>query len=450
MYDDESNRPSSGETPQPPGGANRPGFDYGPPATYMPPPLVYPPPQASQVPPTEPPRRRRGWVMGLLGVGLVLLGAVSGSASTWFLSRKLGPTPIVSLQGPVQARSVVLQGEASAITEVFRKVGPAVVRVEPTIRTGTGLEFGPNGFRQVPQTQIATGSGFVFDNRGYILTNNHVVNGAQQISVFFQDGASYPATVVGKDPENDLAVLKIDPGNRQLAVVPLGDSDAVEVGEPAIAIGAPFGLDHTVTAGIISGRNRSRIGTDSGRLPPMLQTDASINPGNSGGPLLDAAGNVIGINTAIESPVRGSVGVGFAIPINQVKSVLPALMQGKTPQHPRLGISGIAVTGVNRRITPSPEYGVVIVNVVADSAADKAGLQGATLDERQNIVRFGDVITGIDGQPIKDVPTIQDYLAGKQVGEKITADVWNNGKTRQVSITLSPLPEDGAAGRDNG
>jgi len=282
---------------------------------------------------------------------------------------------------------------------------------------------------------VGEGSGFVADSEGRIITNNHVVDGARELRVTLADGTELPARVLGRDALNDVAVVQADIPAGKVMAAPLGDSDAVQPGDPAIAIGAPFGLDRTVTQGIVSAINRT-FQTGSRTMRNLVQTDAAINPGNSGGPLLNAVGEVIGINTAIESPVRGSVGVGFAIPINTAKRLLPTLASGQTVQHAWLGLSGVALTPeLARQAGLSVQQGILVAQVLPGGPAASAGIHGSGRS-----ARGVDVITQIDGHPLKSVDDLVGYLEGRQVGDTVRLSVLRDGQPLDLSATLGARP----------
>ena len=288
------------------------------------------------------------------------------------------------------------------------------------------------------------GSGFVFDKAGYIVTNNHVVAVANSIVVTFADGDQLDADVVGTDPDSDLAVLKVNAKPGQLKAVKLADSDELRVGQLVVAIGSPFGLANTLTTGVISGLDRQFPGAAApggGRynIPDIIQTDAAINPGNSGGPLLDMAGYVIGVNTAIESPVRGSSGVGFAVPANVVAVVVPQLIDGGKVSHPWLGISGTELNasfaetlGLNRS-----QRGIAIGEVIAGGPSEDAGLQAA--NEATGL--DGDIIIGVEEQEVKEFGDLLGYIVEQaHVGQTIELLILRDGQEITVPVTLGSRP----------
>jgi S1-C subfamily serine protease len=370
---------------------------------------------------------RLGWL--LLSAGLVLgllIGGVSGGM-TALLLRAPANTPAAAVAPPPVAVNPgnPVTAQTSTIGQVYRQVAGAVVQVGVTLNGG-GRFGGGEG----------EGTGIIVDNEGHILTNNHVVNNAKTVRVRLLDGTTLDATVVGTAPQDDLAVIQASIPADKLVVAQLGTSANVQVGDTVIAIGNPFGLDHTVTAGIISAVNRDWTPTNGRTMNGMIQTDAPINPGNSGGPLLNEQGQVIGINTAIESPVEGSVGIGFSIPIDRAKELLPQLQTGAQLTRPWLGIRGGEITpSLAASLSLPVEKGVLVTEVVADSPASKAGLQGVD-PTTDNSGAFGDIITEIDGQAVSSVTDLTGYLNSKKVGDQVTLTVLRDGKTIQVPVTL--------------
>jgi len=284
-----------------------------------------------------------------------------------------------------------------------------------------------------------SGSGSVIDNNGDILTNFHVIEGAQKVTVSFGGEKTYPATVVGGDADTDLAVIKIDNPPAGLTVVPFGDSDKLSVGQKVLAIGNPFGLDRTLTTGVISGlqrpiRTRPMPGAPNGRpIDAAIQTDASINPGNSGGPLLDKYGKIIGINSQILSPSGGgSVGVGFAIPVNTAKRIVPQLLRNGSVQRPKLGASLPTVEDLRARGYRMPvESGLLVYTTQPGGSAERAGLRGIKPDGS-----IGDIILSGDGQKLNDLDDLYRLLDKKAIGDTVNFEVYRGGKTMTVPIRL--------------
>ena len=313
------------------------------------------------------------------------------------------------------------------VTSIYEKASPAVVEINVT--EDSGGFFG--GLLQ------GQGSGFLIDNQGHILTNNHVVDGAQTVKVKVGDGAPVDAKVVGTDALDDLAVVSVDVSAVSgIAPLQFGDSAAVKPGELAIAIGNPYGLDDSVTVGVISGKDRS-----IGSLTGLLQTDASINPGNSGGPLLDANGNVIGINTAVEATADGARGIGFAVSSNTAEKALPDLLAGKTVSRPWLGITGTTVTpALAQQLGLSATSGVYVISVTDGSPAAQAGLKGGNLDASGAPAKGGDVITTVDGKTMNTIEDLTGYIRSKAVGDRITLSVSRDGSKLDVTATLAAWP----------
>lgn len=276
------------------------------------------------------------------------------------------------------------------------------------------------------------GSGSVIDSEGHILTNNHVVEGATKLTVSFGGDKVYPASIVGRDPDTDLAIIKIDPP-AGLPVVQLGDSDKLSVGQKVLAIGNPFGLDRTLTTGVISGLQRPIRGTNNRPIDAAIQTDASINPGNSGGPLLDKYGRLIGINSQILSRSGGSVGVGFAIPVNIAKRVIPQLLQFGEVRRPKIGASFYAVGDIAQQGYRMPvDHGLLIRQTVPGGSAQVAGLKGVSSDGT-----MGDILLSADGQKISDMDDLFRLLDKKQIGDTVNFEVYRNGRTVTVPVKLS-------------
>lgn len=372
---------------------------------------------------------------------LVLLGA-GGTIATdrWLAASSVAqPQPTVSPSLVSFATPINPSNDGSNpnfIETAVDQVGEAVVRIDSqrtvntrSSRTGDRLRnsMAPS------QIEQGTGSGFIVDANGLILTNAHVIDKADQVTVSLKDGRTFDGEVLGTDPLTDVAVVKIQATN--LPIVELGNSDQVKPGEWAIAIGNPLGLDNTVTAGIVSGTDRSsaQVGIPDRRIG-FIQTDAAINPGNSGGPLLNAAGEVIGMNTAI---IGGAQGLGFAIPINTAKRIADELVATGEVEHAYLGIQMATITpqlkqrldgAANSPITITDDQGVVVVDVVANSPAAQAGLQA------------GDVIRQINGQSVTTSEQLLDAVEASQVGESLQVELNRNGRSQTVAIQLAAFP----------
>ena len=337
---------------------------------------------------------------------------------------QVAPAPVQVTDQQVAQAKLDLFAQEQAFVALYEQVNGAVVNV---------------------QLSNGEGSGFVIDQEGHIVTNNHVVADGGPIQVNFANGRSVPATLIGTDPDSDVAVIQVDVPANELTVVPLGDSDSLKVGQIVIAIGSPFGLDNTMTTGIVSGLSRTLPGGASAsryQVPDVIQTDAAINPGNSGGPLLDLNGRVIGINTAIESPVRASSGVGFAVPVNVVKAVVPQIISGEQVQHPWLGIAGGTITpaAAEQMGLNSDQRGVIVSTVTAGGPAAQAGLRGG--DAQTGL--GGDVIVGIDGQAVNEFDDLLGYIIQHTtVGQTVTLQVLRGGQPQTIQITLGARPANG-------
>ncbi|MFL6324447.1 MAG: S1C family serine protease [Nitrososphaeraceae archaeon] len=301
----------------------------------------------------------------------------------------------------------------------------------------------------VPQTgrSTALGSGFVYDNQGHIVTNYHVVSGVKKADVTFTDGNTYSANVVGKDPNSDLGVLQItgDFSEEKVVSLPLANSSAVRPGEQVIAIGNPFGLSGTITTGIISQKGRLLPNPDTGfSISNAIQTDAAINPGNSGGPLLNTKGEAIGMNTAIFSSTGIYSGVGFAVPSNTIAKEVPLLIKNGSYAHPWLGVSGgkISPDLIKAVGLPTNYKGVIIGSVQPGSPAEKAGLKGLTQDNDNGATHTGDIITAVDGHPVRQIDDIINYIESqKNVGDNIKLTVSRDGKLVELTATLQARPQ---------
>ena len=344
-------------------------------------------------------------------------GGNSSSKSTTNASTNIGnasvPTSASSSSKPLTTQS--------DFTSLYEAVRPSVVEIT-TGSTGSS----PFGNQQ----QQGLGSGIILDTDGHILTNYHVINGSSTVTVTFSDEKTVDASIVGKDPGDDVALIKVDNGLSELKPAKLGDSSAAKVGQVVAAIGNPFGLEGSFTTGVLSGLDRTLSSSADGRpLRGLLQTDAAVNPGNSGGALINAAGEVIGINTAIENPGGNSfAGVAYAVPINTPKRFLTQLTNGETITHARLGISGRTLTADDAKMTGASQ-GVTVIQVESGSAADKAGLRSATSNS-------ADVIVAIDGQDMKTFDDLANYIDGKKVGDQVTLKVHRDGKDVDITATL--------------
>lgn len=330
-----------------------------------------------------------------------------------------------------------------SLVDIYQKLSPAVVNITSTTAART-----TRGTPQLPplpdRPRRGSGSGVIIDQDGHILTNNHVVAGATRLDVTLADGTTVAGRVLGTDPGNDLAVVRIDADPSRLTVAPLGDSSALKVGQVAIAIGNPYGLQRTLTTGVISSLGRTYPTGAGGRsIRDMIQTDAAINPGNSGGPLINSQGEVIGINSSIESTTGAWTGIGFAVPINTAKASLPDMIAGKKVSHPWLGISGTELTANLAQELGLPAGGVYVVSVVSNSPAEKAGLKGAAAhgESVTDVPTGGDVILAVDGRQVRKVEDISSYLDTKKAGDAVTVTILRDGQNQDIQVTLADWPE---------
>ncbi len=353
------------------------------------------------------------------------------------------PVPTATVAAPVEH-------DPMSLVELYELANPAVVNIAvASVVRGDGLFQSDPGAQQYRQ---GVGSGFVFDNQGHIVTNNHVVQGADLVRVTFVDDFTVPAAVVGTDPDSDLAVIRVDVDAEHLHPLLLADSDEVRPGLEVVAIGNPFGLRGTMTHGIVSAIGRllpvgeSQEADAQYTIPDIIQTDAAINPGNSGGPLLDLRGRVIGVNTAITGTTGAFSGVGFVVPSSIVRQVVPALIENGFYQHPWLGITTLTLSPVvNAEMNlPEDQRGVMVAAVTRRSPADKAGLRGATQSIEvfgQDFPTGGDIIVRIDDQPVRVFDDLISYLVRRtQVGQTVTLGILRDDEAMEVEVTLEARP----------
>ncbi|MFN6561102.1 MAG: HhoA/HhoB/HtrA family serine endopeptidase [Nostoc sp. ChiSLP01] len=386
---------------------------------------------------------RRLWMLSIV----VLLGSCSFQRAKTFETQQTDPQPQNTIApNPVIAPPAIISssGDPNFVVKVVQNAGSAVVRIDSsrTITSRVPEEFNDPLFRRffgdaVPQprqrVERGSGSGFIINSSGQILTNSHVVDGADRVTVTLKDGRTFDGKVLGEDPVTDVAVIKIDANN--LPTLAVGNSDVLQPGEPVIAIGNPLGLNNTVTSGIISatGRSSSDIGASDKRVD-YIQTDAAINPGNSGGPLLNTRGQVIAMNTAI---LRGAQGLGFAIPINTVQRIAQELIAKGKVDHPYLGVQMVTLTPENKerikniagdRLKLTSDEGVLLVEIVPRSPASLAGL------------RAGDVIKSINNQPVSKIEEVQKLVENSKIGTTLPIEVERNGQIVKVAVRPAPLP----------
>jgi len=373
----------------------------------------------------------------VLGGGLSLAGA-------WlFGGLDGGTTTVREIRSAFPPQVGFESGDRLTINQIYGRSYRGVVQISTASEVQRVDPFG-FGYREQQQ---GLGSGFVYDKAGHIVTNSHVVRGAREIQVNFSNNESMNARIVGIDPSTDLAVLKVKAASRALTPLELGDSDAVKVGDAVIAIGNPFGLSRTVTAGIVSALNRPLTSPSGFSIEDVIQTDAQINPGNSGGPLINAQGRVIGVNTAIEtgdSNVRGNIGIGFAVPVNTVKNVAGQLIDEGKVAHPYLGVDARAIDDDLARVFRLPvRRGLLIERVRPGTGAAKAGLRGGTTNVTiagETYVLGGDVIVEVDGEPVASLEELRDLISDKQPSEKLRLEYYRGDEKRSVKVELGSKP----------
>ncbi|WP_444543124.1 S1C family serine protease [Methylogaea oryzae] len=334
---------------------------------------------------------------------------------------------------PASARIVTPRGDLAAdeksTIELFEKSKDSVVYITTKQQV---MDVWTRNVFTVPR---GTGSGFIWDDAGHVVTNMHVIEGSNEAQVRLSDGRDYKAALVGVSPAHDIAVLKIGVGFKRPPAVPIGSSRDLKVGQKAFAIGNPFGLDWSLTTGIVSALDRSLTEENGVTIEHLIQTDAPINPGNSGGPLLDSAGRLIGINTAIYSPSGANAGIGFAVPVDTVNRVVPQIIRQGRYVRPALGIE--VDEGLNQRLTAQMQLeGVVVLRVTPGSAAAAAGLQGAVMSREG--IKTGDVIVALEGRPVDSVGKLLARLDDYKVGDTVRMSVLRDGDKRDVSVTLQP------------
>ena len=376
-------------------------------------------------------RRSRLPIVALVLVGTLALGAGAGAVA-YSVAHPSSATTVVR-QVPVQTAEPAADSSALTPGQIYRQTYKGVVEI--TVSTPQQTPMGN-------QEAQAQGSGFVIDSDGHIVTNDHVVENADSVSVRFWNGDTYSASVVGTDPSTDLAVIKVDAPSSILHPVSLGDSSSVQVGDPVVAIGSPFGLEETVTTGIVSALHRQMQALNKFTINDSIQTDAAINHGNSGGPLFNAAGQVIGVNSQIAGQTGANVGIGFSIPSNTVRSIADTLISSGKVEHAYLGVSVQEIPAtVAHDLSLTP--GVEITDVRSGTPAQKAGLKGATGKKMVQGTQYatgGDVITAIDGQKVKTSEGVQLAIDAHHPGDTIEITYWRKGETKTVSVKLATRP----------
>ncbi len=341
-----------------------------------------------------------------------------------FFPAKENSGVVLAEQAPVNISEPSTVTDEQNSIEVYKSISPGVAFINTT-------SYQQDFWGDVQEGK-GNGSGSVIDTNGNILTNYHVIEGAQKLTVSFGGEKTYPASVVGGDPDTDLAVIRLDAPPSGLTVVSFGDSDKLTVGQKVLAIGNPFGLDRTLTTGVISGLQRPIRARNGRPIDAAIQTDASINPGNSGGPLLDKYGKMIGINSQILSPAGGSVGVGFAIPANTAKRIIPQLIQYGEVRRPKLGASLPTIAELKQRGYRVPvESGLLVYQTQTGGSAERSGLKGILPDGT-----IGDILISAEGQKLNDLDDLYRLLDKKQIGDTVNFEVYRGGKTVTVPVKL--------------
>jgi S1-C subfamily serine protease len=369
--------------------------------------------------------------------GLVVAAVFALALAAGWIGEDDGSTP------PAQAAltpSAPIDGNGQSVNAIYEEAAPGVAFIQSQ-QQATPTPFGPQG------GGTATGSGFVIDHDGHILTNAHVVAGDGPIEVTLgEDQSPVEAKLVGRDPSTDLALLEVDPSEVELHPLPLADSSKVQVGDPVVAIGNPFGLDRTVTAGIVSALQREINAPNGFAISDVIQTDAPINPGNSGGPLIDAQGQVIGVNSQIETggSGNGNVGIGFAIPSSTAQEVANQLLDGGEVQHAFLGITGADLDPqIADALNLSVEQGALVQDVVKGGPADEAGIQAGDTQvgvEGRQITAGGDLITAVDGDPVTGMDDVIAAVNAKRPDDEIVLQVLRDGQSQDITVTLGDRP----------
>lgn len=390
-------------------------------------------------------RRIQTWTYRIVLAGAALLLVACGSRPALVMPAAPSPTPPAPASTPLvlvatATPSAGLDPHELRIIEVYRRYSPAVVNINTQVLR-TDFFYGV-------YPEEGSGSGFVWDEQGHIITNYHVIEDASEITVSFGEDQASAARVVGVDPPNDLAVLRVDDLPEGIEPMPLGDSDGLVVGQYAVAIGNPFGqFERTLTVGVVSAVNRTLRLEDDRVLRGVVQTDASINRGNSGGPLLDSQGRLIGVNTAIYSPSGASAGVGLAIPVNKLKRVVPALIANGRFPHPWLGVEGLGYAlspDLARALDLPVDQGLLIARVYEGSPALQAGLrtgiQAIRLGNRRYLIG-GDILAAIDGRQLSTWDDLDEYLDEQtEVGQTVRLTVWRDGQSLEVAVVLGQEP----------
>jgi S1-C subfamily serine protease len=373
-------------------------------------------------------QKERGLLIFGVAIGVILGLVFGGVILREARVTKKGGSKDYQSSSTVSADELNLLPEEKNTVQVFEEVADSVVFITSLARQ---RDFFTLDVTEIPQ---GSGSGFIWDSKGNVVTNYHVIANASSLNVTLSDGSSFPAKIVGSEPNKDTAVVRIQAPESKLKPVHIGSSDKLIVGQKVLAIGNPFGLDQTLTVGIVSALGRQISSTTQRTISDVIQTDAAINPGNSGGPLIDSQGRVIGVNTAIVSPSGAYAGIGFAVPVNTVKGIVPQLIQHGKVVRPGLGVTIISDSVSNRLDIE----GVIIGEVPDGSEAERAGLQGIRQNTRGEF-ELGDVIIGIDNQKVEDIDDLGNALEKHKVGDTVTVKFLRDGKERTTKVRLQEI-----------
>jgi S1-C subfamily serine protease len=389
---------------------------------------------------------RSSFAAALLGGAVVaVFGAIAISAG-WIQSDSDSTTTVAApITAPVSADSS--DGDTTLVNQIYKADGDGVAFISAEQAAQEAPGSSPFGAPESEGGGTASGSGFVIDREGHVLTNNHVVEGAEKITVKLGDSeTAHDAEVIGADPATDIALLKVDAPSDQLHPLTLGKSSAMEVGDPVVAIGNPFGLDRTVTSGIVSALQREIQAPNGFSITNVIQTDAAINPGNSGGPLINSGGEVIGINSQIQTGGgSGNVGIGFAIPIDTVRAEIDQLMSTGEVEHAFLGITGLSITPELAQAVNLPvKEGVLVQEVVKDGPSDEAGIEAGDTTGTIGPIEVtlgGDIITEVDGKKVTDMEEIVEIVNQAEPGDSLELTFLRDGETKKADVTLGDRPD---------
>jgi S1-C subfamily serine protease len=391
---------------------------------------------------------RTPFASALLGGAVVAVFGLLAISAGWVQSEG-GSTTTVTAPLATPAIDTSSSGDESSgnvVNQIYKRDGEGVAFIQADVEAGDSQSFNPFGEPESEGGGSATGSGFVIDQEGHVLTNNHVIDGADKIEVKLGTSeTAYEATVVGTDPATDVALLDVDAPADKLHPLALGRSAELEVGDPVVAIGNPFGLDLTVTSGIVSALQRQIEAPNGFAISNVIQTDAAINPGNSGGPLINAAGEVIGINSQIQTGGgSGNVGIGFAVPIDTIRSEIQQLETDGKVTHAFLGISGASISpDLARAVNLPVDEGVLVQTVTEDGPAAEAGIEGGNTSatiEGAEVRLGGDILTELNGKKVTDMEDVIDLVNTAESGEKVEVTYLRGGETKTVTVTLGDRP----------